>query len=64
MGQRGLRVNRNAYFAFLTHTNKLLLLTFCDPIAKTGVSFWTERTGQTEWNRMDGQTDVKVEIVI
>ena len=35
-----------------------LLVTFCDPTAETGVSFWTH-----EQNRMDEQRDVTVEIV-
>ena len=56
MDPRGLRVTQNAYFSLLTLTKKLLLVTFCDPTAETGVSFWTDGT--------DGQTDLKVEIVI
>ena len=65
MDPRGLRVTQNAYFSLLTLTKKLLLVTFCDPTAEIGVSFWTH--GWTERNgteRTDGQTDVKVEIVI
>ena len=63
MDPRGLRVTQNAYFSLLTLTKKLLLVTFCDPTAETGVSFWTH--GQTErTDGTDGQTDVKVEIVI
>ena len=54
-----LRVTKNAYFSLLTHTKKLLLVTFCDPTAETGVSFWTHGTNGT-----GGQIDVKVEIVI
>ena len=59
-GRRGLRVTQNAYFSLLTRTKKLLSVTFCDPIAETGVSF------QTDGRRMvaEGQTDVEVEIVI
>ena len=67
MDPRGLRVTHNAYFSLLTHTKKLLLVTFCDLTAKTGVSFWTDGTERTERNGTDGtdgQTDVKVEIVI
>ena len=61
MDPRGLRVTQNAYFSILTHTKKLLLVTFCDLTAETRVSFWTHK----EWNRnMDGQTDVTVKIVI
>ena len=59
MDPRGLRVTHNAYFSLLTHTKKLLLVTFCDPTAKTGVTFWThtrternhEQTGARKgWN--------------
>ena len=60
MDPRGLRVTQNAYFSLLTLTKKLLLVTFCHPIAETGVSF--RKHGRTE--RKDGQTDMKVEIVI
>ena len=51
-------MTQDAYFSFLTHTIQLLLVTFCDTLAGIEVSFWTEGTG-----RMDGQTDVEVEIV-
>ena len=61
-GPKRLRVTHNAYFSLLTHTKKLLLVTFCDPTAKTGVSFWMDGTDGTDGT--DGQTDVKVEIVI
>ena len=66
MDPRGLRVTQNAYFSLLTLTKKLLLVTFCDPTAETGVSFPTHgRTEQTDGrDKTDGQTDVKVEIVI
>ena len=57
MDSRGLRVTQNAYFSLLTLTKKLL--TFRDPTTETGVSFWTHRRNGT-----DGQTEVKVEIVI
>ena len=61
MNPRGLRVTQNAYFSLLTHTKKLLLVTFCDPTAETGVSF---RTHERKQNGTDGETDVIVEIVI
>ena len=52
---RGLSVTQNAYFSLLTHTKKLLLVTFCDPTAETGVSFRThKRNGngtETDWTR-------------
>ena len=56
MDPMGLRVTHNAYFSLVTHTKKLLLVTFCVPTAKKGVSFRTHGT--------DGQTGVKVKIVI
>ena len=59
MDPRDLRVTQNAYFSLLTHTKKLLLVTFCDLTAETGVSFRTDGR-RTE----EGQTDVEVEIVI
>ena len=62
MDPRDLRVTQNAYFSLLTITKKLLLVTFCDPTAETGVSFWTD--GRNGRNGTDGQADVKVEIVI
>ena len=65
MDPRGLRVTQNACFSLLTLTKKLLLVTFCDPTAETGVSFRTHtRTDETERNGTDGHTDVKVEIII
>ena len=64
MDPRGLRVTQNAYFSLLTFTKKLLLVTFCDQTAETGVSFRTHTHGRTERNGKDGQTDVKVDIVI
>ena len=62
MDPRGLRVTQNAYFSLLTHTKKLLSVTFCDPTTKTGVSVRTRGTDGR--NGTDGQTDVKVEIVV
>ena len=56
MDPRGLRVTHNAYFSLLTHTKKLLLVTFCDPTAKTGVSFWTHGRTERKQKRMDRQT--------
>ena len=68
MDPSGLRVTRNAYFSLLTHTKKLLLVTFCDLTAKTGVSFWTHGTDGTDGmdgtDGTDGQTYVMVEMVI
>ena len=52
MDPRGLRVTQNAYFSLLTLTKKLLLVTFCDPTAETGVSFRTHG-----WNGTDGRMD-------
>ena len=67
MDSKVLRVIQNAYFSLLTHTKQLLLVTFCDLPAETGVSFRTH--GRTDERMMDrrtaeGQTDVEVEIVI
>ena len=64
----GLRVIQNAYLSLITHTKQLLL------VILIGASCWTHRRtdrrtdGQTD-RRTDGcmtegQTDVKVEIVI
>ena len=39
MDLRGPRVTQKAYFSLLTFTKTLLLITFCDPTAETGVSF-------------------------
>ena len=39
-------------FHSLTRTKQLLLVTFCYTLAGIEVSFWADRTGQT-----DGQTD-------
>ena len=44
MDPRGLRVTQNAYFSVLTHTKKLLIMTFCDLSAGTGATFWTHGT--------------------
>ena len=58
----GLRVTQDAYFSLLTHTKQLLLVTFCDKLQELGLVF-----GHTEGRNdgmTDGQTNVKVEIVI
>ena len=50
----------------MTHTKQLLLVTFCQQTAGIGVSFRTHAQtadGRT-YGRTEGQTDVKVEIVI
>ena len=65
MDPRVLRVTQNAYFSLLTHTKKLLLVTFCDLTVETGFGFRThERKRNGNGNGTDGQTDVEVEIVI
>ena len=63
MDPRSLRVTQNAYFSLLTHTKKLLLMTFCDLTAETGVSVWTHGRNRNGTGT-DRQTDVTVEIVI
>ena len=55
MDERGLRLTCNAYFSLLTHTKKLLSVTFCDQTAKTGLSFWTHGMDGTDGT--DGWTD-------
>ena len=50
----GLRVTQNAYFSLITHTKQLLLVTFCDPTAGTGVSF---RTDAQRTDSGGGRTD-------
>ena len=50
-----LRVTQSAYFSLLTHTKKLLLVTFCDLTAETGVSFRTHGR-RTDGRRKDRQT--------
>ena len=61
MDPRDLRVTHNAYLLLLTHTKKLLLMTYFDTTAKTGVSF---RTHIQEDINTDGKTEVEVEVVI
>ena len=42
----------------MTHTKQLLLVTFCDTTAGIGASF------RTHGQRMEGQKDLEVEIII
>ena len=51
MDQKGLGVTKNAHFSFFAHARKLLLVTYCDITAKTGIDLWTH-----------GETDVDIEI--
>ena len=62
---RVLRMTQNVYILLLTHTKKLLLVTYFDTTIDTGVSFWMHgrKDGNTD-GRTDGQTDVEVKIVI
>ena len=48
-----LRVTQNVYFALMTHTKQLLLVTFCCTTAGIEVSFRTDG-GRTEDGRTDG----------
>ena len=57
-----LKGGQNECFSLLKHTKKLLLLIFCDKTAGIGGHFPTYG-GHTD-RRMDGQTDMEVEIVI
>ena len=62
MDPRGLRVTQTTYFLLLTHANQLSSVTFCEMTVEIGKNeSVTER--QTD-GRMEGQTDVKYEIVI
>ena len=54
---------RLASWTLLTHTKKLLLMTFCDLTAEKGVSFQTHGKGNGN-GRTDGQTDLTIEIDI
>ena len=58
MDPKSLRVTQNANFSLITHTKKLLLVTFSDTTAGIGASF------RTDAQTVEGQTDVEVEIVI
>ena len=46
----------------MTQIKQLLLVTFCDTSAGIGASFRTD--ARTDGGRLEGQTDVEVEIVI
>ena len=59
-----LRMSQNLYFSLLTHTKQLLLVTYCDPTAGIGASFWTDARRTAAEAAVEGQTDVEVEIVI
>ena len=54
----GLRVTQNEYLSLITHTKQLLLVAFCDATAGIGTSF------RTHGQRMEGQKDLEVEIII
>ena len=51
MDPRGFRVTQNAYFSLLKLTKKLLLMTYGDMTAETGVSFWTHRKMEKHTDR-------------
>ena len=56
----GLRVTQDAYFSLLRHTKQLLLVTFCDKSAGSGVRFRThgrQRTYDGRRRTEDGWTD-------
>ena len=56
-----LRMTQNTYFSLLTHTKQLSLVTFCDTTAGIGKKWKCDvRTDR----RMEGQTDLKSEIVV
>ena len=59
MDPKCLRLTQNTYFSFLPHTKQFLLVTFYDTTARNRDIFWTHE--QTE---LDGQTDLKLEIVM
>ena len=51
----GLRVTQNAYFFLLTHTDKLLLVIFCETPAGIEVSFRTDGNGKgNRWTDRHG----------
>ena len=56
MNPRNLKVTLNEYYSLTTHTKQLLLVTFCDKTAGSGVRFRTHRR-KTEDRRTDGWTD-------
>ena len=50
----GLRVTQeDAYFSLMTHIKQLLLVTFCDMSAGSGVSFQTDGGQNTEDRNRD-----------
>ena len=57
-------VTQDAYFSLLTHSKELLLVTFCDPTAETGVSFRIDGQRIDGGHMEEGQTDVEVEIFL
>ena len=58
MDPKGLRVTQTTYFSLLTQAKQLSSVTFCDTTARTG------KNGIVTYERTEGQTDVKSEIVI
>ena len=62
MDPRGLRVTQTTYFSLLTHAKQLSLVTFCETTA--GIQKNESVTYGRRYGRMEGQTDVKSEIVI
>ena len=48
MDPRDLRVTKNAYFALLTHTKQLLLVTICCTTVGIEVSFRTDARRRTD----------------
>ena len=51
----GLKLTKNAYFSLMTHTEQLLLVTYCDTTTGIGASFWTH--GRTHRRTDGGRTD-------
>ena len=49
---------QNAYFSFLTHTEQLLFVTFCE----TSAVFSFQTDAQTNGQHMDGYADMEVKI--
>ena len=66
MDLRGLVVTKNAYLLLLTHIKQLLLVTLCNTTAGIGNSKVGRRDAGTPPTppTPEGQTDVKVEIVM
>ena len=63
MDLRCLRVAKIAYFSLSTHTKQLILVTFYDTNAVNGSGTEQDGTPMDKWTPQ-GQTDVKVEIVM